>query len=37
MHDNMMTSSVEIREEKGTITYNEWDKCIRKKINESIY
>lgn len=35
MHDKMLSALVEVLEEKGSITYEEWENRIRKKIAES--
>jgi hypothetical protein len=34
--DKMLVSLVEILEEKGIITHEEWEKRIEQKINESV-
>src|SRR3972149_3006851 len=34
MHDAMLSSLVEVLEEKGQITYNEWENRIKKKIGK---
>lgn len=34
MHDNMITSLVELLEEKGQVNYAEWERRVKKKITE---
>jgi hypothetical protein len=34
MHDNMITSLVELLEEKGQVNYAEWERRVKKKIQK---
>jgi len=33
IHDSMITSLVEVLEEKGQLKYGEWENKVKKKIN----
>jgi hypothetical protein len=35
IHDSMITSLVEVLEEKGQLKYSEWENKVKKKINPS--
>ena len=34
MHDNMITALVELLEEKGHVTYDEWERRVKKKVSK---